>query len=337
LSGTTGDEPPGGGATPQPPEAWEDEPTAVTKTVDLPIYALSVRQVRQLRLLVAVLAGVIAALVLAFGAMMPRILAYDELFEENMALRGRVSEVDREMSEVDRVMLRLRLYDAQIKGLGGVSGDHGPLPEGDVEAVPEGSPAPAVHPDMEPGAGGPEDLGIEPSDLRPAELWAIAVQARIESFLTFVSLTEPDLNQVVRELEDLHALDEALPSTWPADGLLSSDYGWRRSPFGRTWKFHSGLDIASKRGTPIYAAATGKVIKAEYNEGYGRHVEIDHGFGISSLYGHCNTLEVEVGAKVSRGDFIATMGSTGRSTGPHLHFEVRLDSHPVDPLDYLPR
>lgn len=321
------------------PHDFEDEPTSVTRTVDLPIYALSVRQVRQLRLLVAVLVGVIAALVLAFGAMMPRIVAYDELFEENMALRGRVSEIDREMADVDRVMLRLRLYDAQIKGLGGVTGDHGPLPEGDEELEDDEAPGPILPDVVEPldGAGGHEMDWVEPSDLRPAEVWAIAVQSRIESFLALVSLTEPDLNQVVRELEDMHALDEALPSTWPADGLLSSSYGWRRSPFGRTWRFHSGLDIASKRGTPIYAAASGRVIRAEYNEGYGRHIEIDHGFGISSLYGHCNTLEVELGQRVSRGDFIGTIGSTGRSTGPHVHFEVRLDGHPVDPLDYLPR
>ncbi len=309
----------------------------VTQTVEMPIYLLTVGQLRQLRTLVGVLVVVIFVLVVVIGMALPRALAYGPVFEENLVMRARVAEIDRRMAEVDRVMLRLRLYDAQIKGLGGVSGDHGPLP--DVRASdPEGGdfepPADDVDP-YAPGEGGVH--GPHHMSLRPADVWAGIVQARIETFLAVVGLAEPDLNAVVRELEDIRALDQALPRLWPSDGPMTSRFGWRRSPFGRTWRFHSGLDIGSRRGDPIVAVGPGRVIKAEFNAGYGRMVEIDHGFGISTLYAHATTLEVRQGDRVEAGRRIATVGSTGRSTGPHLHFEVRLDGHPVDPLDYLPR
>jgi Peptidase family M23 len=345
--------------TPPPPR---DAP-GTTQTLDLPIYVMTVRQLRQLRILVGVLVGVIAVLVTVLGILLPRALAYHDLFKEDLDLRTRITEIDRKMADVDKVMLRLRVYDAQIKSLGGVTGDHGGAePQDGTDVVPEGDEPPGEEPPEPAPTAAPTDASpsgasnvplphpdfldpdlqgaageVDPEELRPADAWASAVEGRIEAFLAMVSLTEPHLNEAVRELEDLRALDQALPNLWPTDGRITSGFGWRRSPFGHAWRFHSGLDIATIRGTPIYAAAAGKVMLAGYNSGYGRMVEIDHGFGISTLYGHCNTLEVRPGQHVEPGDLIATVGSTGRSTGPHLHFEVRLDGHPVDPLDYLPR
>lgn len=300
----------------------EEDDVTLPVVEGAPVYVLREKQVRQLRLLVTAMLLVIVGLVLVLGITLPRSNAYDELFEENLALRQRVAEIDRQMAEVDRLVLRLRLYDAQIRSLGVPGGDHGPIDE-DMPAE-----------DFEPP---PEDTGMFATDLRPAEAWAASVQTRVETFLAMGDLAEPDLNAVVTELEDLRALELAMPSTWPADGRMTSGFGWRRSPFGRTWRFHSGLDIAGNRGKPIYAAAPGRVIKARYNAGYGRMIEIDHGFGISTLYGHCASLAVREGQLIDEGDRIGVVGSTGRSTGPHLHFEVRLDGHPVDPLDYLPR
>ena len=184
----------------------------------------------------------------------------------------------------------------------------------------------------------PEEDGVySDEDLRPAAAWAEAVHARAETFLAMFERVEPNFNELVEDLEDLRALEAALPSTWPGRGKLTSGFGWRKNPFGKTWKFHAGIDIAGARGKPIYAAAPGVVVKAQYTDGYGRLVEIDHGYGISTFYAHCHALLVRKGAIVREGQQIATIGSTGRSTGPHLHFEVRLDGNPVDPMTYLPR
>ena len=165
---------------------------------------------------------------------------------------------------------------------------------------------------------------------------ALSVARRADDFLARIEAAEPNLSQLVVELEDLRALREALPRVWPARGHMTSGFGWRRNPaLGQRWKFHSGLDIEGKRGQPIFAAAAGEVVRAYYNMGYGRMVEIDHGFGFSTLYAHCTRLEVRKGQRVDAGQRLGTIGSTGRSTGPHLHFEVRIDDHAVDPLDYI--
>ena len=121
------------------------------------------------------------------------------------------------------------------------------------------------------------------------------------------------------------------PSIWPTQGYVSSPYGLR---FGGT-EFHPGIDIAAEMGTPIVAAADGVVTAAGWNGGYGNMVDIDHGDGIVTRYGHASALAVSVGQQVRRGETIAYVGSTGRSTGPHLHYEVRVDGQPVNPAAYL--
>ena len=113
---------------------------------------------------------------------------------------------------------------------------------------------------------------------------------------------------------------------WPLAGSITSDFGWR---------FHSGIDIGGDYGDPIYAAQAGTVEYAGWISGYGNAVIINHGGGISTLYGHCQSLEVSTGQSVAQGELIAECGSTGNSTGPHCHFEVRVNGEPVNPLAYL--
>ena len=116
---------------------------------------------------------------------------------------------------------------------------------------------------------------------------------------------------------------------WPVQGVLTS-------PFGMRWgRMHEGIDIGAAQGTPIYAAATGTVIYAGWESGYGNLTVIDHGNGLATAYGHQSRLAVSSGQKVSRGQLIGYVGSTGHSTGPHLHFEVRVNGTPNDPLRYL--
>jgi hypothetical protein len=299
--------------------------------------------------LAAALNGVVVALLLAVLVYtVPRSIAYGRLLDENLQLKERLDDIDERMNEVDRMLLRLRLYDSQLQSLGNPRGDHGPVDTTTMEPMPTplpggeqgpGEPLPGEAFDggfSDGGVFGGEEVGE--GGLRSAAQWADIVAARADAFIDRMTRSEPGLTELVVELEDLRALDAALPDSWPARGMLSSGYGWRRNPIGyRGYRFHSGLDIAADRGTPILAAADGVVSKAEYNSGFGRMVELDHGYGITTIYAHCNTLLVQVGDRVASGRQIATMGSTGHSTGPHLHFEVRLDGNAVDPMDYLPR
>ena len=124
---------------------------------------------------------------------------------------------------------------------------------------------------------------------------------------------------------------------WPASGPITSPFGLRPDPFNGSIRLHPGVDIGVGTGTTISAAATGKVIVVEtgYSGGYGNHVVIDHGGGIATLYGHLSQIFVSEGQEVRQGQAIGASGSTGYSTGPHLHFEVRVNGSPVDPLGWL--
>lgn len=127
------------------------------------------------------------------------------------------------------------------------------------------------------------------------------------------------------------------PSIWPVVGKLESGVGGRRNPFsGRGYEYHEGLDIDAGYGMPVQVAASGKVMIAGWQRGYGNVVYVDHGSGLSTRYGHLSGIDVSVGQTVTRGQTIGLVGSTGRSTGPHLHYEVRINNQPVDPRPYLP-
>ena len=122
---------------------------------------------------------------------------------------------------------------------------------------------------------------------------------------------------------------------WPISGPITSEFGWRTHPIFGSARFHSGIDIGGDYGMPIHAAASGVVIEAGWIGGYGNTIMIEHGSGIVTLYGHNESLAVGVGQQVNQGDVIAYCGSTGNSTGPHCHFEVRVGGEPVSPWDYL--
>lgn len=183
-------------------------------------------------------------------------------------------------------------------------------------------------------AAGPENahgLGNDepgaPADLEP-RLWALTASVHDHA----VRILDLRAQIADRLLED-----EVGPHRWPVSGgYVSSTYGWRVSPVTRRWEFHRGIDIAAPQGTPIVATGPGVVIFAGRMGHYGETVIIRHGADLETLYGHCYGIDVSVGQRVVSGQIIATVGSTGRSTGPHVHYEVRLTGEPVNPWPYLP-
>lgn len=132
--------------------------------------------------------------------------------------------------------------------------------------------------------------------------------------------------------------DERLASTptvAPVRGLVTDPFGNRKDPFTGRLASHTGLDISARRGTPIEAPAAGVVAFTGRNGGLGKMVRISHGFGFTTVYGHLDSIAVQPGQEVERGDMIGALGNTGRSTGPHLHYEVHVDGRPVNPLYYI--
>lgn len=166
----------------------------------------------------------------------------------------------------------------------------------------------------------------------------------------------PEINQLARSLEQLklemkvreasltnlrdaivakRARQASTPTIWPASGEVTSGFGYRSSPWGWSREFHPGIDIAASWGTPIFATADGTVIFAGWDGGYGKMVVIDHGNSIHTAYAHNGVIHVAVGQHVSKGEHITDMGSTGASTGPHVHYEVRVGGERINPMDYM--
>jgi len=146
---------------------------------------------------------------------------------------------------------------------------------------------------------------------------------------------ERSLEEVASQLESKRAHLAATPAIWPTKGWLTSRFGTRVSPFTNQKQFHAGIDIAGERGTDIFAPAQGKVVFSGNRGPLGKSVIIDHGYGVRTQYGHGDDLYVKVGENVQRGQRIAALGNSGRSTGPHLHYVVEVKGKAVNPLDYI--
>ena len=158
--------------------------------------------------------------------------------------------------------------------------------------------------------------------------------------LTQIEQAAASLENELRQIKDVFDRTQvklaSTPSGWPVRGYITDGFGNRRNPFGGSgYESHAGLDIATNHGTAIEATADGMVIFSGPHGGYGNVIVIDHGYGITTRYAHMSKLDVNVGEHVTRGKQIGAVGSTGRSTAPHCHYEVRLHDRPVNPLNYL--
>lgn len=148
-------------------------------------------------------------------------------------------------------------------------------------------------------------------------------------------LEEVRQQDLLRALRDNKGIAASMPSIWPINGFITSSFGGRKSPFGGGNQFHKGLDISGRPGTPIIAPGEGTVTLAAPDGAYGNSVEIDHGGGIVTKYAHMQRSIVKPGQWIRKGEVLGFVGMTGRATGPHLHYEVRLNGVPVNPMRYI--
>ncbi|HCP47367.1 MAG TPA: peptidase M23 [Deltaproteobacteria bacterium] len=251
---------------------------------------------------------------------------------ENVLLRSRLQALELRQARVDRTLDRVMASDAKIRQLtredSGARGfGIGPLSELEVAAAERdglGVLLPGEEP-QESRKNGVSDLEALLDDL----------DRRTQTLEDRTIREEESLQEVRAYLDDRTSLLRANPSTWPVRGWLTSGFGWRRNPVLGTRRLHTGLDIAAPRGTPVIAPADGHVVFAGYHSAYGNLVVIDHGYGITTKYAHTSRVLVRAGQRVQRGDVLARVGNTGRSTGPHLHFEVHKDGVPTNPMRYL--
>src|SRR5436190_8393514 len=181
-----------------------------------------------------------------------------------------------------------------------------------------------------------EASGVEKQDSVPHGQGGPARPVSNEALVALEAKTAK-LERDMRMYEDFLRSRGVVPSIWPVFGRLESGVGGRRNPFtGRGHEYHEGQDIDAAWGTPVEAAASGKITIAGWQRGYGNVVYVDHGSGLSTRYGHLSKINVSVGQTVGTGAILGLVGSTGRSTGPHLHYEVPINNQPVDPKPYLP-
>ncbi|SDS34963.1 Peptidase family M23 [Gillisia sp. Hel1_33_143] len=167
----------------------------------------------------------------------------------------------------------------------------------------------------------------------------IDTEKRMDILTKQIVVQSKSLDEITVLAKEKEQLLAAIPAIQPVKNedlkRIASGYGWRSDPFTKVKKFHYGMDFSSPRGTPVYATGDGKVERADNRAtGFGNHIEIDHGYGYTSLYAHLYKYNVRVGQKVKRGDVIGFVGSTGRSEGPHLHYEIYKDGERINPINF---
>ncbi|RMG19874.1 MAG: M23 family metallopeptidase [Deltaproteobacteria bacterium] len=253
------------------------------------------------------------------------------LREENLQLRTELMGVQEKVAHLGATLERVERLDSKLRMLTQLNDPErnlaiGPTDsEGSAAAITGGDAARLVA-DVPPPLD-TEGMSVdEVIELINMKLDTLSADARRE---------ETSLHELSEYFHDQKALLGAMPAIWPARGWVTSNFGMREDPFTGARRMHAGIDIAAQPGTPVHAPADGTVIYSGHEAGYGNLVIIDHGYGVQTFYGHLLESFVRAGQKVKRGDKIAAIGNTGRSTGPHLHYEVRVDGIPQKPTKFI--
>ncbi len=281
----------------------------------------------------AVLAAVLAAVVLGAVALRlqhqsAELYARQETAErECNQLARELDEAQLEMEQARDNLAQVRSEEARIRSWLGLEAPRELAPDLQGEDV-EGGKGSLGDEGLETVAPGARSTEAEEATGRPPDLGLVAESRSLAAVLA-------DLTVYVEKQKEGW---DAIPAISPVDGeyWISSAFGWRASPFTGAREFHNGLDMAGRKGTPVVAAANGRVDQVFNDNALGRGLSIDHGNGIRTIYGHLEKVLVRQGERVTRGEPVGRMGSTGtRSTGPHLHYALKVDGQYVNPRNYL--
>jgi Peptidase family M23 len=250
-----------------------------------------------------------------------KLVVRDEFAQRDRFVRENLDAMAQKVGEMQAKMIRLEAISERVSGMAGVKAD-----DLRIQPAPGAASAPTA-PLLGSGRGGPFVPSGTPS-MDQLGQWVASVDAQADQRADVFTLIESRL------LENrLSAL--MVPSSAPVSGPVGSGFGFRSDPFTGRAALHTGLDFPAETGTPITSAAGGVVINVEYHNGYGNMIEIDHNNGLVTRYAHASKIVAKQGDLVRRGQTIAYVGSTGRSTGPHLHFEVLLEGVQQDPIKFL--
>ncbi|MCZ8515685.1 peptidoglycan DD-metalloendopeptidase family protein [Paenibacillus filicis] len=242
-------------------------------------------------------------------------------------LKNDLYALSRQAAEVQSQVEEMKKLEQALKMLAPVPGT------GEKTVSSAAVPAAAADAGALTGLGGP----AVPVSAEHVRRLAAAAGASFKALDSDMQRLELQFTRSKLLLQERQELLRITPSLWPTSSrIVTSPYGYRRDPFTSKLSFHRGIDIAGKLNDPVYAAAAGTVKEAGYDKLHGNHVVLDHGKGLLTWYMHLNAAEVRAGSRVSKGELIGRLGSTGRSTGPHLHYEVQLGGKSTDPKPYLP-
>jgi murein DD-endopeptidase MepM/ murein hydrolase activator NlpD len=238
------------------------------------------------------------------------VVMHDRLAQEEQYLRDNVSSMAKMIGQMQARLMRLDALGERVSKLAGVRPE-----EFGFREIP--------------GLGGEEPTASRALSISELQAEAVSVRKGMDQRADFMNVVES-------ELVANAARSALLPRNAPVvEGFVGSGYGMRTDPFTGEYTMHAGIDFAGPVGTPIYAAAGGVVASADGHPEFGNVVKIDHGNGLQTLYAHTSRMLVKAGEIVHKGQQIALIGTTGRSTGPHLHFEVHVNGVPVNPAKYL--
>lgn len=273
---------------------------------------------------IALFSALILAVLLLGGYGLYRYMASKDALQQVKALK-RVNQVQQqkiqtialELDELRERLARLQELDKKIR----VIAD---LEHKGVEG-------------QSPGMGGvsPEEGVLQSLKQERKDRWVKRLRQEVERFRDLASQQETSLEALVEQLRGRRDLLARTPSIWPTQGWLTCGFGYRQSPFTGLREFHRGVDVSAKPGTPVIAPADGVVVEAGNDPDYGNIVRLDHGLGYKTFYAHLSETVVKKGQRVHRGQMIGNVGNTGRSTGPHLHYEVHLNGTAMNPLRYV--
>ena len=238
------------------------------------------------------------------------------LKEENAQLRSQILLVQEKVAHISATLDRVERFDAKLRTAVTQLQD----PERNLAIGPVGEPE--------------SDAAI-PGPAPAAEANLTALPGKLSSLETEASRQEQSLRELQEYFDDQRSLLASTPSIWPTRGWVTSDFGTRIDPYTAERKMHQGMDIATPHGQVVYTPSDGTVVFLGSEGGYGKVLVIDHGYGVKTRYGHLSEIHVHLGDRVKRGDKVAAVGNTGRSTGPHLHYEVRVNGIPENPRKFI--